>query len=135
MPKSTIKLGTFRAGTPRKPREGLRVGTVRFLPRGVKKEDYARSDYFDIWFPLLAPSAELIKWFRSGEWRGDTARWSKFRQRYVSEMNKTDPRQAINLLAELAKSSPISIGCYCEDESFCHRSILRELIHKAAASS
>jgi uncharacterized protein YeaO (DUF488 family) len=135
MTKSTIKLGTFRAGTPRKRLEGLRICTVRFLPRGVKKEDYARLDYFDVWFPLLAPSAELIKWFRSQEGRSDTVRWSKFKQRYVSEMNKTDARQAIKLFAELAKSTPLSIGCYCEDESFCHRSILRELIKTAAASS
>jgi uncharacterized protein YeaO (DUF488 family) len=133
MPKS-IKLGTFRAGTQRNSNEGVRVGTVRFLPRGVKKEDYARLDYFDVWFPLLAPSAELIKWFRSDEHLTDTVRWSKFKQRYVSEMKKTDARQAIKLLAELAKSRPLSIGCYCEVESFCHRSILRELIHNAASS-
>jgi uncharacterized protein YeaO (DUF488 family) len=134
MPKSTIKLGTFRAGTSRDPDEGLRVGTVRFLPRGVKKEDYARLDYFDVWFPLLAPSAELIKRFRSEKGRSDKARWLKFKESYVSEMKKTDARQAIKLLAELAKSTPLSIGCYCEDESSCHRSILRELIRNAASS-
>lgn len=135
MPKSRIKLGTFRAGTPRNPHEGLRVGTVRFLPRGVKKEDYSRLDYFDVWFPLLAPSAELVKRFRSETGRSDKVRWSKFKESYVSEMKQTNARQAIKLLAELAKSTPLSIGCYCEDESFCHRSILRELIHKAAATS
>jgi len=133
MPKSAIKLGTFKAGTPRSRGEGLRVGTVRFLPRGVKKVDYARRDYFDVWFPLLAPSPELIKWFRS-EQGAQTVRWSKFKQRYASEMKKTNARQAIKLLAELAKSTPLSIGCYCEDESFCHRSILKELIRNAAVS-
>ena len=132
MPKSRVKLGTFRIGTPRNPKEGLRIGTVRFLPRGVKKEDYARLDYFDVWFPLLAPSAELLKWLRTEEWRSDNVRWAKFQQRYMSEMSKTDARQAINLVAEFAKSAPLSIGCYCEDESFCHRSVLLDLIQNAA---
>lgn len=119
-------------GTPRKPSEGLRVGTVRFLPRGVKKEDYARLDYFDVWFPLLAPSSELLKWLKSREWASEQAGWSKFKERYTAEMKKTDARQAIKLLAELVKSTPVSIGCYCENESACHRSILRELIDAAA---
>jgi uncharacterized protein YeaO (DUF488 family) len=109
----------------------LRVGTVRFLPRGVKKEDYARLNYFDVWFPLLAPSTELLKWLKSREWPSEQVRWSKFRERYVAEMKKTDARQAIKLLAELAKATPLSIGCYCENESACHRSILRELIERA----
>ena len=134
MPRSSRKPRTFRIGTPRNSTEGLRIGTVRFLPRGVKKEDYARLDYFDVWFPLLAPSTELLKWLKTADWRGDKVRWSKFKERYVSEMKKTDARQGIKLLAELSKSTPLSIGCYCEDESFCHRSILRELIQKAAAS-
>jgi uncharacterized protein YeaO (DUF488 family) len=128
--KSSLKLGTFRAGTPRKSNEGLRIGTVRFLPRGVKKEDYSHLDYFDVWFPLLSPSQQLLKWIRGRE--RSAANWTKFKQRYVSEMNKTDARQAIQLLAKLAKTSKLNVGCYCEDESFCHRSILRELIEKAA---
>jgi len=134
MPKSRIKLGTFRIGTPRNTKEGLRIGTVRFLPRGVKKEDYARLDYFDVWFPLLAPSTELLRWLRTEEWRSDNVRWAKFKERYKSEMKKADARQAIKLLAELAKSAPLSIGCYCEDESFCHRSVLQELLQNAATS-
>jgi len=134
MPQSSLKLRTFRIGTPRNAREGLRIGTVRFLPRGVKKEDYARLDYFDVWFPLLAPSRDLLKWLNAQQSRSDAVRWSKFKERYVSEMNKTDARQTVKLLAQLAKSIPIGIGCYCEDESFCHRSILRELIQKAAGS-
>jgi len=132
MPKRTNNLGTFRVGSPRKPEEGLRVGTVRFLPRGVRKEDYPRLDYFDVWFPLLAPSAELFKWLKTGNWSNEQVRWSKFRERYTAEMKKTDARQAIKLLAELSKATPLSIGCYCENESGCHRSILRELIERAA---
>lgn len=129
---SSSKLGTFQIGSPRRAGEGLRVGTVRFLPRGVKKEDYARLDYFDVWFPLLAPSSELLKWLKSREWKSETVRWSKFRERYVAEMRKTDARQAIKLLAELSRAAPLSIGCYCEIESACHRSILRELIESEA---
>jgi len=118
-------------GSPRKKGEGLRIGTVRFLPRGVKKEDYARLDYFDVWFPLLAPSSELLKWLKSRKWPSEQIRWAKFRERYVAEMKKTDARQAIKLLAELSKTTAVSIGCYCENESACHRSILRELIEQA----
>lgn len=128
----TINLATFRVGSPRKRGEGLRVGTVRFLPRGVKKEDYARLDYFDVWFPLLAPSSGLLKWLKTRDWPSEQAQWSKFKERYTSEMNKTDARLAIKLLAELARATSLSIGCYCENESACHRSILRELIEAAA---
>jgi uncharacterized protein YeaO (DUF488 family) len=130
---STSNLGTFRVGSPRQAGEGLRVGTVRFLPRGVKKEDYSRLDYFDVWFPLLAPSSELLKWLKSRNWPSEQIRWSKFRERYLAEMKKTDARQAIKLLSELARATPLSIGCYCENESACHRSILRELIEDAVA--
>ena len=133
MPNTTVNLRTFRVGTPRDSLEGLRVGTVRFLPRGVKKEDYARLDYFDVWFPLLAPSSELLKWMKSRNWPSEQGRWSKFKERYTAEMHKTDARQAIKLLAELARATPIGIGCYCENESACHRSILRDLIEAAAA--
>ena len=108
------------------------MGTVRFLPRGVRKEDCARLNYFDVWFPLLAPSAELFKSLKTGKWSSEQVRWSKFRERYTAEMNKTHARQAIKLLAELSKATPLSIGCYCENESACHRSILRELIERAA---
>lgn len=130
--RTTKKLGTFQIGSPRSRGEGLRVGTVRFLPRGVKKEDYARLDYFDVWFPLLAPSSELLKSMKSGKWSSEQVRWSKFRERYIAEMNKTDARQAIQLLAALARATPLSIGCYCENESACHRSILRQLIQTAS---
>jgi len=95
----------------------------------VKKEDYARLDYCDVWFPLLAPSSELLKWMKSRDWPSDQLRWSKLRERYIAEMNTTDARQAIKLLAELARTTPLSIGCYCENESFCHSSILRELLN------
>ena len=132
MSRVTLKLGTFQAGSPRKPGEGSRIGTVRFLPRGVKKEDYSRLNYFDVWLPLLAPSAELLRWMKGREWPSEQVRWSKFKERYVAEMKKTDARQAIKLLAELSRATKVNIGCYCENESACHRSILRELIEGAS---
>ena len=89
-------------------------------------------DYFDVWFPLLAPSSELLKWLKRREWKSEAVRWSKFRERYIAEMRKTDARQAIKLLAELSRRAPVSIGCYCEVESACHRSILSELIENEA---
>jgi uncharacterized protein YeaO (DUF488 family) len=76
--------------------------------------------------------SELLKWMKRRDWPSEQMRWSKFRERYTAEINKTDARQAIKLLAELARTTPLSIGCYCENESFCHRSILRELIERAA---
>jgi uncharacterized protein YeaO (DUF488 family) len=134
MSKKPWHLNTFQIGTPRKGNEGLRVGAVRFLPRGVKKEDYASLDFFDVWFPLLAPSSELLKSLKRRQWPSEKVRFSRLRSRYVAEMKKTDARQAIKLLAELARSTPLAIGCYCQNESACHRSILRELIEDAAHS-
>jgi uncharacterized protein YeaO (DUF488 family) len=127
---SMRKLRTFEIGTPRKRGEGIRVGTVRYLPRGVRKEEYAQRDLFDVWFPLLAPSKELIRRLKSSEIT--TARWSEFARSYERElMRNADARQALVLLAELAKRTPIAIGCYCTDESRCHRSVLRALINEA----
>jgi uncharacterized protein YeaO (DUF488 family) len=119
---------TFRIGSPRQRGEGLRIGTVRLLPRGVRKEDYARGGYFDVWFPLLAPSRDLMRRFLAS--RRDETSWKRFAASYRREMTATDPRQAIRLLALLGARTPFAIGCYCEDESHCHRSILRELIER-----
>ncbi len=121
---------SVRLGTPRTKGEGLRIGTARFLPRGVRKKDYARLNYFDIWLPTLAPSRELIRQFRDEKMSA-----AAFFRRYRSEMNRTEPRQLIDLLARIAERTPISIGCYCPDESACHRSILAELIRKAGRQS
>jgi uncharacterized protein YeaO (DUF488 family) len=123
-----LKLHTYQLGTPRKRGEGLRLGVVRHLPRGVLKEDYARFDYFDVWFPNVAPSAELLRWLHENP----ETRWTRFVERYVHQMKEPDGRHAIKLLAEMAKRTPISIGCFCSDESHCHRSILRKLIQQAA---
>jgi uncharacterized protein YeaO (DUF488 family) len=127
MPRKKLRLTTFRIGTPRRRGEGLRIGTVRFLPRGVHREDYARLDYFDVWLPTLAPSRALLAKAKSS---GQAM--EKLFDRYRSEMHKTEPRQLIELLVEIAGRTPIAIGCYCEDERRCHRSVLLELIRAAA---
>src|SRR6185295_13840578 len=120
-----MTLRIVRLGTPRLPQEGLRIGTVRRPPRGVRKERYAADDWFDVWYPDLAPSLELMS-------RGKTAlterEWSAFARAFRAEMNEPAPRRALDLLAALSRDANFSIGCYCEDESRCHRSVLRELL-------
>jgi len=120
------RVHTARAGSPRQRGEGLRIGTVRFLPRGVSKKDYARKNYFDVWLPSLAPSRQLLSRFLKAGMPVAT-----FFRQYRTEMEGTEPRQVIRLLAEIAKRTPIAICCYCEDEARCHRSVLIELIRKA----
>lgn len=119
----SLQLRVVRAGQKRQRGEGVRIGTVRYLPRGVKKSDLARLDYFDVWLPILAPSRDLLSQYKNSGMTDQT-----FFRRYRSEMKATDPRQVIRLLAELARNTPISICCYCEDESRCHRTVLAELI-------
>lgn len=127
-----MSLRTYRIGSPREPGEGLRLGTVRYLPRGVRKTDYARRDYFDIWLPALAPSRELFAWALKD---GGLARSpERFFARYVREMRTlTDARQTLALVAALGARTDISIGCYCADESRCHRSELFRLLQRAQA--
>jgi uncharacterized protein YeaO (DUF488 family) len=121
-----------RLGSPRQRGEGVRVGAVRRPPRGVKKEDYARLDYYDAWLPELAPSERLRAWVLSRPMT--PARWAAFARRYRSEMHGAAPARLISLLAVLSSDSNFSVGCYCEDESHCHRSLLRELLVGAGAT-
>jgi uncharacterized protein YeaO (DUF488 family) len=126
-----LKLSTFQVGSPRKRGEGIRIGTVRYTPHGVSKRDYARYDYFDLWLPTLAPSRRLLQWARKRDFETEQD-WDTFAERYEREMTKqTDSRQTLVLLARLAQKTPLSVGCYCADESGCHRSILRKLIERA----
>jgi uncharacterized protein YeaO (DUF488 family) len=127
-----LKIRTYQLGSNRKRGEGLRIGVVRRPPRGVHKEDYAQLNYYDVWFPILAPSQRLLSWIHDND-SVDPAIWRTFTKRYQSEMlNNTNSLQAVKLLAELVKHTPISIGCHCSDETRCHRSILLELIKTAA---
>lgn len=120
-----------RLGSPRARGEGLRVGTVRRPPRGVKKSDYARRDYYDVWLPELAPSEKLFRWAVSQPWTD--ARWRRYRKAYEREMKTPAAQRLLDLLARLSPSANFSVGCYCEDEERCHRSILRTLLREKGA--
>jgi len=121
-----------RLGAPREPGEGPRFGTVRRPPRGVRKEDYARLDYFDLWLPDLAPSPPLLSYAKSQPLT--PARWQNFARRYRSEMRKPAARRLLGMLAALSVQANFSVGCYCADESRCHRSLLRKLLVEAGAT-
>jgi uncharacterized protein YeaO (DUF488 family) len=119
-----------RLGTPRLRGEGLRLGTVRHLPRGVRKADYAKRNFFDLWLPELAPSAPLVK----AAMKGMTAQgWRRFTASYRREMAQPAPQRLLALLAALSRDAAFSVGCYCEDESRCHRSVLRSLLAEHGA--
>ena len=120
-----------RLGTTRDPKEGLRIGTVRRPPRGVRKADYARRDYYDVWLPELSPSAELVSWIFSEPLT--PKRWTAFERRYRSEMAQLDTKRIIALLAALSRQTNFSVGCYCEDETRCHRSVLKKLLLEQGA--
>ena len=121
----------MRLGTPRAADEGLRLGTVRRPPRGVKKADYARRDFYDVWVPELAPSPALFAWVKSRPLTG--ARWRSYARRYRAEMKRPEARRLIALLAALSTRTNFSVGCYCEVEARCHRSLLRDLFDEAGA--
>ena len=120
-----------RLGTPRRRGEGPRLGTVRRPPRAVKKSDYARRDFFDVWLPELAPSAPLVKTALSSPWT--PARWRAYARRYRAEMRQPRARHLLEALAALSAGTSFSVGCYCEDEARCHRRLLRELLIEAGA--
>ena len=121
----------IRLRSPRAPTEGLRLGTVRRPPRGVRKADYARRNYFDVWFPELAPSAKLVNWALSEPFTDQ--RWGKYARSYRREMMVPDRQRMLQLLARLSHQTNFSVGCYCEREERCHRSLLRELLVEQGA--
>jgi len=126
----TMAVRIVRLGSERIADEGLRVGTVRRPPRGVPKSEFASRDFYDVWFPNLAPSEELLKLGR----RAETEReWRAFARRYRMEMSQPDARRTLDLLAALSHHASFSVGCYCEDESRCHRSLLREMLTERGA--
>jgi uncharacterized protein YeaO (DUF488 family) len=119
-----------RLGTPRAKDEGLRIGTVRRPPRGVSKSKFASQNWYDVWFPNLAPSLTTMKLALSAE---TAAQWNKFIKKYRAEMATPENTHAIELLAALSHHSNFSVGCYCENESHCHRSELRRLLAEKGA--
>jgi uncharacterized protein YeaO (DUF488 family) len=119
-----------RLGTPRAKDEGLRIGTVRRPPRGVPKSKFASQNWYDVWFPNLAPSLPTMKLGLSAE---TPAQWNRFVKKYLAEMATRENAHTIELLAALSHHSNFSVGCYCENEAHCHRSILRELLTQQGA--
>ena len=120
-----------RLGSPRLPGEGVRIGTVRRPPRGVPKQDFARANYYDVWLPDLAPSETLVQVARRAV---SDAEWGRFARRYRVELAKPSSRRVLELLAALSYAANFSVGCYCEDETRCHRSVLREILAEHGAS-
>jgi uncharacterized protein YeaO (DUF488 family) len=119
-----------RLGSARVEGEGTRIGTVRRPPRGVPKAEFASQDWYDVWFPNLAPSLATMKLAQAA---ATPAEWSSFVKKYRAEMSTPEVSRTIELLARLSRHSDFSVGCYCEDESHCHRSVLRALLAEKGA--
>ncbi len=119
-----------RLGTPRAPGEGVRLGTVRRPPRGVPKAEFARRDFYDTWLPALSPSAALVAEALAAD---DEKQWRAFTRKFTAEMKEAHASQLLDMLAALSHQTSFALGCYCENESHCHRSILRELLQQRGA--
>ncbi len=125
-----MSVRVVRLGTPRLPREGTRIGTVRRPPRGVPKAHFSSQDWYDVWFPNLAPSLGLMKFAHAAE---TPAQWAAFARKYRAEMAAPEARHDLELLAALSHTTDFSVGCYCENEAHCHRSVLRALLAECGA--
>lgn len=119
-----------RLGSARAHDEGLRIGTVRRPPRGVPKSAYASQDWYDVWYPVLAPSPQIVKLAQKARTAHE---WRRFAKKYRAEMRAPDAAHALELLAALSHRTEFSVGCYCADESRCHRSVLRSLLAEKGA--
>lgn len=126
-----MSVAVLQLGTARRRGEGLRIGTVRRPPRGVPRSLYASQDWYDVWLPDLAPSAPLVKAAQAGG--DDQAAWRRFAKAYRREMSRPEASRLLDLLAALSHGADFSVGCYCEDEARCHRSILRALLAERGA--
>ena len=126
-----MTIRVVRLGDARQPDEGLRLGTVRRPPRGVRKDQYAKLNYFDVWMPELAPPAALVSWALSEPFT--PKRWAKYAKAYRSQMRSPPASRLIEFLAALSHQTNFSVGCYCADETKCHRSLLRDLLAEAGA--
>jgi uncharacterized protein YeaO (DUF488 family) len=125
-----MTLRIVQLGSPRAPGEGLRLGTVRRPPRGVPKSEFASRDFYDVWLPMLSPSAELVAQAQAAE---DEKSWAAFRRKFNAEMAQPEPARVLDLLAALSHQTSLSLGCYCQEERRCHRSVLRELLAQRGA--
>jgi uncharacterized protein YeaO (DUF488 family) len=125
-----MTIRVVRLGSPRAEDEGLRIGTVRRPPRGVLKSEFAKQNWYDIWFPNLSPGAETVKLALAAE---TPAQWAAFVRKYRAEMSTPENSRTIELLAALSHQCNFSVGCYCEDEAHCHRAVLRTLLAEKGA--
>jgi uncharacterized protein YeaO (DUF488 family) len=121
----SVAIRIVQLGSPRTPGEGLRLGTVRRPPRGVRKDDYAAKNFYDVWLPLLSPSPELLKLWQAAKTEADIA---AFKKKFQREMQAADAEKLLDLLAALSHQTNLALGCYCKDEARCHRSVLRQLL-------
>jgi len=128
-----MSIRIVRLGTPRASDEGLRIGTVRRPPRGVPRSEFARQNWYDVWYPNLAPSVETMKMALAAQVNGSDAQWKAFVRRFKHEMAEPDASRSLDLLAALSHGTSFSMGCYCEDEARCHRSVLRALLAERGA--
>ena len=126
-----MSIRIVRLGSARTKKEGIRIGTVRRPPRGVPKSEFSSQNWYDVWYPNLAPSEALVKQALVSK---DAKEWKSFVRKYRAEMSKPDPSRTLDLLVALSMDSNFSVGCYCEDESHCHRSVLRELLSERGAA-
>jgi uncharacterized protein YeaO (DUF488 family) len=126
-----LAIRVVRLGSPREKGEGLRLGTVRRPPRGVPKSEFAGRDFYDVWLPNLSPGEDLLK---EGKKAGDERSWAAFKRKFRGEMKKPEASRVLDLLAALSHQNNLSLGCYCENENRCHRSVLRELLEERGAN-
>ncbi|MGA8107813.1 MAG: DUF488 family protein [Acidobacteriaceae bacterium] len=126
-----MAITVVRLGTPRRAKEGLRIGTVRRPPRGVPKAEFAKRNFYDVWLPNLAPSEDLVREIMHAD--GGDAAWKKFERKYRAEMKEPEKSRILDMLAALSQQTNFSVGCYCEHEARCHRSILKNLLGERGA--
>ncbi|MBT5434511.1 MAG: DUF488 family protein [Rhodospirillaceae bacterium] len=126
-----MSISIVRPGSPRQKGEGLRIGTVRRPPRGVAKDRFAADDWYDVWYPELSPSAELVKLALAAT---TDKEWAAFVRAFRKEMDAPAARHTLDLLAALSHSADLSVGCYCENENRCHRSVLRKILEEREAT-
>jgi uncharacterized protein YeaO (DUF488 family) len=126
-----MAISIVRLGSPRARDEGVRLGTVRRPPRGVPKSEFAKRDYYDVWLPNLAPSEQVMQMGRAAD---SDAAWRRFDRAFSAEMKKPDASRLLDALAALSHTADFAVGCYCEDEARCHRSILRRELQRRGAA-
>ncbi|MBX9602464.1 MAG: DUF488 family protein [Bryobacteraceae bacterium] len=125
-----MAISIVRLGSPRGPGEGLRIGTVRRPPRGVPKAEFAARDFYDVWLPQLSPSPDLVQQAMSAR---DDREWQAFRRKFRQELNQPESSRLLDLLAAMSKQTNFAVGCYCQEEARCHRSVIRELLSQRGA--